>query len=100
MDEKQRRLIDGWIRESENAGGPYFAFMSLWIAFNATCYSAFYESANQQRADIKKYRPYPAQNATLDVRLTLNGERVELDSDSFTLQLRTLLSGYKLNRSS
>jgi hypothetical protein len=88
MDDKQRRLIDEWIRQSEQTSDPYFAFISLWIAFNAACYAAFYESANQQIADIKKYRSLPVDNAALDVRLTIDGDQIEIDSDSFALRLR------------
>lgn len=88
MDQKQMRLIEGWMRQSEDAGDPYFAFISLWIAYNAVCYAVFYESANQQRADIKKYRPLPVPIAKLDVRLTLNGEQIDIESESFMLRLR------------
>ena len=88
MDDKQRRLIDEWIHQSEQTSDPYFAFISLWIAFNAACYAAFYESANQQRADIKKYRPLLVDSAELDVRLTLDGDQIEIDSESFALRLR------------
>jgi len=57
LDEKQSRLITSWIGLADRPGTDgYTQFMALWIAFNAYCYAHYAQTAQRERADVRKSR--------------------------------------------
>ncbi|MGD9851214.1 MAG: hypothetical protein AB7T38_08095 [Nitrospirales bacterium] len=55
LDDKQKRLVTTWIDYGtrENSDN-YSRFISLWVAFNATCYALYAKYANKNRPDLDK----------------------------------------------
>ena len=54
FDVKQKKIIIGWHKFSENSDDAYFSFMAEWIAFNAICYNLYYEKAIKERTNINR----------------------------------------------
>lgn len=57
LDDKQHRLIGGWLGRAMVPGGDeYGSFMAAWIAFNAFCYALFADQASRRRPDLSEDR--------------------------------------------
>ena len=90
MDGKQKRLIEAWISQAEQATDPYFRFMSLWIAFNASCYALFHESANQLRADLKKLEGESPLDCPVQAHVVRTDNRILVQADVLRMDVKVV----------
>ena len=56
FDDKQKRLIKAWYKQSLESKDPYLSYMAAWIAFNAICYNLYHEFASIERANIDRQK--------------------------------------------
>jgi hypothetical protein len=54
LDHKQQKIVSSWLqRAMDLSKDTYASFISLWISFNAYCYSQYAAKANKHRADLR-----------------------------------------------